>query len=117
MGQRRKLINNKISTKISPANIIISAKINIDLKIIPINIENPTNPFLYSFFQGLKKVFNIRVTEKSPIKALFRDKKNLRSEMGASRYQNFIISRGSKVNFIGSILKFKEFEANLQLKI
>jgi hypothetical protein len=52
-----------------------SATINIDLKTIPIKIEKPISPFLYSFFQGLKKVLIIREREKRLKKALFKCKK------------------------------------------
>jgi len=65
-----------ISKIISPAKITKSAKMNKLLIITPIKIENPIKPSLYSFFQGRKKVFNIKESEKTLRNALFKDTKN-----------------------------------------
>ena len=56
---------------------------------IPIPMENPTKPFRYSFFSGLKKVLMKVGSEKRTKKASLRERKNLRIPTGASRYQNF----------------------------
>lgn len=47
----------------NPKNIN-SEKISTDFKIIPNTIEKPTNPFLYSFFNGLKNVLTRRKIER-----------------------------------------------------
>lgn len=72
-----------------------STAIKRDLSTMPINIENLTNPSLYSFFHGLKKVLSIRGRENALKKDLLRVKKYLRRETGASKYQNLKISTGS----------------------
>jgi hypothetical protein len=74
-----------------------SIEIKRDLSTIPINIENFTKPSLYSFFQGLKNVFNIKGTENALRKDLLRFKKYFKREKGASRYQNLRISKGSLI--------------------
>jgi hypothetical protein len=48
----------KISREIISESISKSAKIKEDFKIIPKTIEKATNPFLYSFLSGLKKVLS-----------------------------------------------------------
>lgn len=73
----------------------MSAVINRVLRAIPMNIENFTRPSLYSFFQGRKYVLTIRGSEKALKKDLLSVEKYLNSEKGASRYQNFRISKGS----------------------
>ncbi len=62
---------------------------------IPMKMENPIKPCLYSFFQGLKKVFNIRGKEKALKKALSKEIKNLTIFFGASMYQNFKKMKGN----------------------
>jgi len=84
-------------------NKIKSAKINKLFIIIPIIIEKPTNPSRYSFFQGLKKVFSIKGSEKTPKKALFKEAKKRRILLGASRYQNFIKMKGNLINSMDSL--------------
>jgi hypothetical protein len=84
-------------------NKIKSAKINRLFIIIPIMIEKPTKPSRYSFFQGLKKVLSIKGSEKTPKKALFKEAKNLKIFLGASKYQNLRKIRGNnKIPCIGS---------------
>jgi len=112
-GQIKNPIKKTISKITRPARRTKSAKIKRLLIVIPIKIENPTNPSRYSFFQGLKKVLSIRGKEKTPIKVLFKDMKKLRIFLGASRYQNFKISRRNVNTFcIGSTLSVNIFEAN-----
>lgn len=65
-----------------------SAKIMKLLINIPIAMENPTNPSLYSFFNGLKYVLTKRGSEKRWMEALLSDAKKLTSTTGASMYQN-----------------------------
>lgn len=62
---------------------------------IPIAIEKPTKPFLYSFFQGLKKVFTRRGKENNCKKALFKEAKKEIKARGASKNQNFRKINGS----------------------
>ena len=65
-------------------------------------MEKPTKPSRYSFFQGLKKVLNIKGSEKTPKYALFNEAKNLKILTGASRYQNFRKMKGNnKIPCIG----------------
>src|ERR1035437_82945 len=101
-------MNMDTSAKISKANRNKSAKINRLFITIPITIEKPTKPSRYSFFQGLKKVLNIRGSEKTPKKALFKEAKNRSIFRGASKYQNLRISKGSNNNFMDS-LPFRSF--------
>ena len=75
---------------------------------MPIKIENPTKPSRYSFFQGLKKVLNIKGSEKTPKKALFKEAKNLKIFRGASKYQSFKKIRGNLIKFMDS-LPFRSF--------
>lgn len=56
-GQRIKDTKNIISKIRTKRKIIMSAPIVNVLINIPIAMEKTTKPFLYSFFQGLKKVF------------------------------------------------------------
>lgn len=89
IGQRikktKKLISkNKIRRKIIRSATITNVFIN-----IPIAIEKITNPFLYSFFQGLKYVVIRRGKDRSMSKDLFKEEKKLKISRGASRYQNF----------------------------
>lgn len=75
---------------------------------MPIKIEKPTNPSLYSFFQGLKNVFSIRVREKSVRNCLFTLAKKYRREIGALKYQNVTISIGSLyILLVYGILRLK----------
>ena len=46
----KKIISRKVSKKTNTSSAIITTVL---IK-IPMAIENTTNPFLYSFFQGLK---------------------------------------------------------------
>ena len=62
---------------------------------IPIAIEKPINPFLYSFFQGLKYVFSKRGRENNCKKALFKEAKKLSRFLGDSTNQNFRKINGS----------------------
>jgi hypothetical protein len=95
-------MNINTSTKIKPTNKIKSAKINRLFITIPIKIENLTNPSRYSFFQGRKKVFTIRGSEKTPKKALFNEAKKCRIFFGASKYQNLKKMTGNnKIPCIG----------------
>lgn len=95
--------NNKNPTKklnsktISSAKINKSTEINRVLSAIPINIENLTNPSLYSFFHGLKNVFSIKGTENALKKDLLRVKKYFKILNGASKYQNLTIRTGSLI--------------------
>lgn len=93
-GHKRKKEKNTISTTRIMAKIIISATITKVFKNIPIAIEKSTSPFLYSFFQGLKKVFISKGSDRSESKDEFRDVKNLIILNGASRYQNFRKTKG-----------------------
>jgi len=87
-----------------PMNKNKSAKINRLLITMPIKIEKPTRPWRYSFFQGRKKVFSIKGSEKTPKKALFKEAKKRRIFEGASKYQNFKKTKGNnKIPRIGSI--------------
>ncbi|MCL5438553.1 MAG: hypothetical protein M1268_01015 [Patescibacteria group bacterium] len=70
--------NNTKSTRIT--HVLIS---------IPIPIENPTNPCLYSFFHGLKKVLTKSVRENNLSNAELTEAKNEKSDFGASKNQNF----------------------------
>jgi hypothetical protein len=100
-GQIKNPIKKTASSKIKPAKRIRSAMIKRLFIIIPIKIEKPTNPSLYSFFQGRKNVLIIKGSEKTPKKFLFKDRKNLKIFFGASRYQNLRIFSGSDNIFIG----------------
>jgi len=93
-GHKRKKTKNAISAVRIKTKIIISARITKVFINIPIAIEKTTRPFLYSFFQGLKKVFIRRGRDKSESRDEFRDEKNLRIFIGASRYQNFKKTKG-----------------------
>ncbi len=62
---------------------------------IPIPMEKPTNPSLYSFFQGLKYVFISRGIESSLRKLRFKDLKKESKDNGASKNQNFKNKNGS----------------------
>jgi hypothetical protein len=66
------------------------------LTIIPIALEKPTNPSLYSFFSGLKNVFKSSGSEKSWKNALLSDWKKPSIEAGASIYQNLRKAKGKK---------------------
>ena len=72
---------SKNETNINPSVIKTIVKrnnpniINIVFIAMPIKTENLTRPSLYSFFQGLKKVFTIRGIEKALKKDLFKEKK------------------------------------------
>lgn len=55
---------------------------------IPIPIEKPIKPFLYSFFQGKKNVFIRSGRENNCKKALFREAKNAIKFLGDSTNQN-----------------------------
>ena len=95
IGQTTKLIikinsNIKRARKRKTSAIITNVFTN-----IPIAIEKPTKPFLYSFFQGLKKVFTRRGKENNCIKALLREAKKEIKPSGASKYQNFRKINGS----------------------
>ena len=65
-------------------------------------IEKPTNPCLYSFLRGLKKVLINVGSENNTKKASLRDKKNFNNPTGASIYQNFkkINGKIAKLGFI-----------------
>lgn len=56
---------------------------------IPITIEKKISPFLYSFFQGLKKVLINNGKESKVRMDLLKEEKKLKSSFGASKYQNF----------------------------
>ena len=73
----------------------MSTAITIDFINIPIPIENPTSPFRYSFFQGLKYVFNKRGKENNCKNALLKEAKKETSHLGASKNQNFRKTKGS----------------------
>jgi hypothetical protein len=112
-GQIKKPIKKTVSKIIRPAKRTRSAKINRLLIAIPIKIENLTKPSLYSFFQGLKKVFSIKGREKTPKNVLSKDMKKEKSNLGASKYQNFRISNGNANIFcIGSTISVGILEAN-----
>lgn len=93
-GHKRKKEKNTISTTRIMAKIAISAAITNVFMNIPIAIEKSTNPFLYSFFQGLKKVFIRRGRDKSESRDALRVEKNIIILNGASRYQNFKKTKG-----------------------
>lgn len=98
-----KAANAKISTNNRRRKRTKSAKITKLFIKIPIALEKPTSPCLYSFFHGLKYVFTRRGTEKSSKNALFNEAKKLKSEMGASINQNFKKFKGNKnIPAIGS---------------
>lgn len=69
-------------------NNVKSTKITQLLISIPIPIENPTKPCLYSFFQGLKKVLNKSVKENNRSNAELTEPKKPIRETGASINQN-----------------------------
>lgn len=71
-GSARNAINVNISKLINNKSKKRSTIINILFINIPIKIENPTKPCLYSFFQGLKNVLTIRGNEKRLRKYLFK---------------------------------------------
>jgi hypothetical protein len=54
IGHAIKARINEISNNKSKNNRTISVIITIDFTNIPMPIENPTSPFLYSLFHGLK---------------------------------------------------------------
>ncbi len=64
-GKTAKIAKNNISkiTKIEIIDRLIKTKTV--LTIIPATLENPTRPFLYSFFRGLKKVLTNNPNDKS----------------------------------------------------
>lgn len=93
-GHKRKKEKNTISVIRTKAKIIISAAITKVFKNIPIAIEKSTNPFLYSFFQGRKKVFIRRGRDKSESRDALREEKNLIIFNGDSKYQNFKKTKG-----------------------
>jgi hypothetical protein len=95
IGHIIKAIKNASSNNKSIINKTISVIITIDFTNIPIPIENPTNPFLYSLFHGLKKVLIKSGRENNCKKALFSDPKKPKMPMGASRYQNLRNAIGS----------------------
>ena len=79
----------KINSNIKRANNrTISAMITNVFTNIPIAIEKPTKPFLYSFFQGLKNVFIRSGRENNCKKALFKEAKKEIKPRGASKNQN-----------------------------
>jgi len=75
-------------------NIKISAKMTSVLINMPIPIEKPTSPSLYSFFHGRKYVFSKSGREKSRRNALLREVKKVKRATGASIYQNFRNTNG-----------------------
>ena len=79
----------------SAKNKIRSAVITKVFMNIPMAIENPTKPFLYSFFQGLKQVFTRIGREINLRKELFKEAKKISIVLGASRNQNFKKIKGS----------------------
>ena len=95
IGQVKKNTNTSASTQTKAENSNRSAVINKLLITIPIKIEKPIKPFLYSFFHGLKKVLNINGREKALKNDLFNDPKYLKSKKGALIYQNMTMSTGS----------------------
>ena len=64
-GHKRNPRKIPISTRKSPTKRRRLAKITHALINIPMPIENPINPSLYSFFQGLKNVLRRSGIEKS----------------------------------------------------
>ncbi|MCL4354934.1 hypothetical protein M1349_05765 [Patescibacteria group bacterium] len=62
---------------------------------IPIPMEKPTNPSLYSFFQGLKYVLTRRGNDRTFKILLFNDEKNKKTDNGISKNQNFRKTNGS----------------------
>jgi hypothetical protein len=103
IGKIKNIVNIIASDKIRRRNKNKSAKINRLFITIPIMMEKPTNPSRYSFFQGRKKVLSISGSEKTPKKAEFREAKNRRIFLGASKYQNFRKMKGNnKIPCIGS---------------
>jgi len=64
-GNKRKAKNTTTSISNITIKIIKSTKIRNVLRIIPITREKTTNPSLYSFFSGLKKVRRKSGSEKS----------------------------------------------------
>lgn len=94
MGHKIKKTKNEISAARTKIKIIISATITKVFINIPIAIEKSTNPFLYSFFQGLKKVLIRRGRDRSESRDAFKEEKNLIIFIGASRYQNFKKTKG-----------------------
>lgn len=67
---------------------------------MPIPIEKPTSPSLYSFFRGLKKVRISSGRENSSKNALLICPKYLISRTGDSRNQNRTKLTGSMAGFI-----------------
>jgi len=102
-GQIRKPIRKTVSKIIKPKSNTKSASIKRLLITIPITIEKPTNPSRYSFFQGLKKVFIIKGSEKTPKNVLFKEMKKEKSCLGASKYQNLRIKKGNLIKFMDSL--------------
>lgn len=88
-GHSKKAVKKIISTKISEKANNKSAIITNVLIKIPMAIEKATNPFLYSFFHGLKYVRKRRESDNNLITELFKEAKKLNNPTGASRYQNF----------------------------
>jgi hypothetical protein len=89
IGKKRKEKNIIASSTNNITSMKRSAKIRKVLINIPIPREKPTNPCLYSFLSGLKKVLIKVGSENNTKNASLRDKKNLSIPTGASIYQNF----------------------------
>lgn len=83
IGKTKKAQKSTISTMSTPINKRSDDRIMLLLRAIPMPIENPTSPFLYSFFTGLKKVRNSMGTEKKSKNAPLKALKYLRIEKGA----------------------------------
>ena len=87
-GHERKKSIKEISRVIIVRKITRSKNIKKVFIAIPIPIEKATNPFLYSFFKGLKNVL-IRIDKESISKhARFTEEKKRIKRRGASTYQN-----------------------------
>jgi hypothetical protein len=87
-GKAKNPQNRAASIRRTPENKTSEVKIMQLLTKIPIAIENPTKPFLYSFFTGLKKVRSNMGTEKKSKNAPLNILKYFRIENGACPNQN-----------------------------
>jgi hypothetical protein len=84
IGQRRNNVSKEISIKMSSIRSIKSPMIKNVFITNPKRIAIRTNLFLYSFFQGLKRVLTASGKEKMWRNCSFKDVKYFMREIGAS---------------------------------
>lgn len=86
-GNKKNIITTIISSTSRVKKTTMSASITQNFINIPIPIEKPTKPSLYSFFHGLKKVFIKSDKDTNCKKYLFKERKNFITEIGTSMNQ------------------------------